>query len=150
MRAPAYVIRARRREQSLPDSYPLGRHRDFIAGLRCVACGKPPPSECARLPRDGDAEPSERYLLPLCGPETVWEDCCHSRMHFQSPSRFWSALGVDAFDLAWRLSIASGDRQAGNRLIRQARQSIAAQRGHVPCRPVKARSSEPVLLPSAP
>jgi len=150
MRAPAYVIRACRREQQSSDSCALRQHRDFIAGLRCVACGKPPPSECARLRPVDDAEPSGRYLLPLCGPETLWQDCCHSRMHFEGPSRFWSALGVDASDVAWRLSIASGDWQAGEQLIRQARQSSAHQRNHVPDRPVKTRSPEPVLVPSAP
>jgi hypothetical protein len=126
------VIRARRREQACLDNCGLGQHRDFIAGLRCVACGKLPPAKCARLPCGGDAEPSGRYLLPLCGPETVWEDCCHSRTHFEGPSRFWSALGVDAFELAWRLSIVSGDWQAGERLIRDARPNSAPRPGHVP------------------
>jgi hypothetical protein len=150
MRAPAHVLRAQRREQPAPASDTLRRHRDFIASLRCLACGKPPPSECARLCPALDTEASQHKLLPLCGPKTIWEDCCHSRMHFQGPSRFWSALGIDAFDLAWRLSIASGDRQAGAQLIRQARQNIAPRREHVPHRPVKARSAEPLLIPSAP
>lgn len=149
MRAPAYVIRARRQEQACSDSCMLRQHRDFIAGLRCVACGKPPPSECARLRPANDDEPSARDLLPLCGPDTVWEDCCHSRMYFEGPARFWPALGLDPFDLARRLWIASGERQAGERLIRQARERIAARPARAPGRLAKARSPEPIPATSA-
>ena len=150
MRAPAYVIRARRREGACRDSHRLRQHRGFIASLRCLACGAPPPSECARLRPVAPAEPSECDLLPLCGPDTVWEDCCHSRMHFEGASRFWSALDIDAADLARRLWIVSGDRQAGERLIRQARPRIAATPARVPGRPVKARSPEPIHATSTP
>ena len=150
MRAPAHVIRARQREEACRDGHRARQHRGFIASLRCLACGKPPPSECARLCPVAPREPSEFDLLPLCGPDTVWEDCCHSRMYFAGPARFWSALGVDAFGLARRLWIVSGDQQAGEWLIREARPRIAAAPARVPGGAVKARSPEPIPATTAP
>jgi hypothetical protein len=102
----------------------LGRHREFIRALPCVACGKPAPSECAEL---RGAEPGDPLMVPLCGPATVWQDCCHSRLH-DLGLRFWSALGIDPLDLACRLWRVSGDIPAGEPLVRRARQRIARQR----------------------
>ena len=149
MRAPAHVIRARRRQQPFLNGGALQRHRDFIAGLRCVGCGKPPPSECAQLCPAMDTEASQQQLLPLCGPETVWHDCCHSRMHFAGPSHFWSGLGIDARDVARQLWILSGDRQAGEWLIRKARRCTSPRPRHLPDPRVNARAREPVQATGA-
>jgi hypothetical protein len=77
----------RLRRQAPPPHQPvkpiLSRHQTFIRALPCSACGKPAPSECApiglhagmRLPT------GDRYLLPLCGPASVWDDCCELIQH---------------------------------------------------------------------
>jgi hypothetical protein len=110
------------------------QHRDFIRALPCAACGKPPPSECASVGFHGGLGPPSdgRCLVPLCGSETVWEDCCHSRKHFQGADRFWAGLGIDARALALRLWRVSGDVRAGERAIREARQRIITVRRYCP------------------
>ena len=128
MRMAAHVRRAHAQYAAPPDSEVLRRHRAFIHNLPCVICGKPPLSEAAQLRWGADAE-SERYLLPLCGPETVWEDCCHNRLYYIGPRRFWSALGIGPFPLARRLWAVSGDRQAGEGIVRRTRQAIAQHTG---------------------
>src|SRR5213082_1617880 len=101
------------------------RHQRFLRSLPCLSCGKPAPSECAyvgMLPELG-IPPSERYLLPLCGPEAVWPDCCHSRKHHRGATRFWSELGIEPPELAFRLWRVSGDATAGRGTVMRARQA---------------------------
>jgi len=111
-----------------PELPTLTRHHAFIRALPCVACGKPAPSECAHIgmPAGLGLSPSERDLVPLCGPDTVWEDCCHSRKHYLGATRFWSGLGINPIDLALRLWRVSDDVAAGERVITHARQAVAA------------------------
>jgi hypothetical protein len=97
------------------------RHQAFICSLPCLGCGKEPPSECAYIDL---AHVSDRFLVPLCGPETVWEDCCHSRLYFLGPQR-WSELDLDPCDLARSLWRLSGDREAGTQVTMRARARIA-------------------------
>src|SRR3954452_8653141 len=83
---------------TLPANNLLSRHQAFIRALPCVACRKSAPSECAQIGMPAGLvglSPSERDLVPLCGPETVWEDCCHSRKYYLGAAGFWSALGID-------------------------------------------------------
>ena len=113
---------------TVPDQPIVMRHRRFIRSLPCLSCGKPAPSECAyvgRLPELG-IPPSGRYLVPLCGPATVWQDCCHSRKHYRGAARFWSELGIEPLDLAVQLWRASGDVTAGRRMVMRARQAAIA------------------------
>src|SRR5204862_1097494 len=70
--------------------------------------------------------PTEHYLVPLCGPATVWQDCCHSRKHYLGAARFWSELGIDPLDLASKLWRVSGDAAAGRRMVMRARQAAIA------------------------
>ena len=113
-----------------PEPPLLTRPQAFIRALPCVACGRPAPSECAGLgmPAAIGLPPSDQYLVPLCGPATVWEDCCHSRKHYRGATRFWSELGINPFDLAARLWRVSDDVEAGERVIMCARQAIADRR----------------------
>ena len=115
--------RSRSAPATLPENHLLSRHQAFIRALPCVACRKPPPSECAHIgmPAGLGLSPSERDLVPLCGPATIWDDCCHSRKWFLGAARFWSALGIDALELAYRLWRVSGDVQAGEYLVLRAR-----------------------------
>ena len=84
---------------------------------------------CGMLPGLG-IPPSERYILPLCGPEAVWKDCCHSRKHHRGAARFWSELRVDPLDLAAQLWRVSGDARAGQSTVMRARQAAMAVRQH--------------------
>jgi hypothetical protein len=123
-------LRARTPSPSHPDNPVLMRHQSFIRSLPCLACGKPAPSECAYVGMlAGLGLPStEHYLLPLCGPATVWQDCCHSRKHYRGAARFWSGLGIDPLDLASQLWRVSGNVTAGLRALMRARQAAAYQR----------------------
>jgi hypothetical protein len=114
---------------TLPDDPIAMRHQRFIRSLPCLSCGKPAPSECASigmLPGLGIV-PGERYLVPLCGPATVWQDCCHSRKHYRGAVRFWSELEIDPLDLASQLWRVSGDVTAGRRVVARARHAAARQ-----------------------
>ena len=71
--------------------------------------------------------PTEHYLVPLCGPATVWQDCCHSRKHYLGAARFWSELGIDPRDLACQLWRVSGDVTGGLRAV-MAAQAASRQR----------------------
>ena len=116
-----------RRHSPLPDRPVLTSHQRFICSLPCLSCGKPAPSECAyvgMLPGLGIL-PSDRYFVPLCGPATVWQDCCHSRKHYRGAARFWAELNIDAIDLAFQLSRVSGDIAAGLHAMARARQAPA-------------------------
>src|SRR5947207_6731613 len=120
--------RPRLRGHSPPPDPILTRHQRFIRSLPCLGCGKPPPSECAYVGRRaGLAVPTgDRYLVPLCGPATVWQDCCHSRKHYRGAAQFWSALGINALDLALQLWRVSGDLTAGVRTVMRARRAAMA------------------------
>jgi hypothetical protein len=130
MNPPLHRLRARARLPSPPDNPLLTRHQAFIRALPCVSCGKPAPSECAqvRLHAGLGLPPSDRYLVPLCGPATVWQDCCHSRKFYRGAARFWSELGIDPLDLACQLWRVSGDVTAGRCAVMRARQAVSRQR----------------------
>jgi hypothetical protein len=128
MSMPLRRWRARAHSPTGPDNPFMAKHQAFIRALPCVVCGKPARSECACVRfHPGFGLPlRDPYLLPLCGPETVWEDCCHSRKHFLGAARFWLGLGIDPLDLAARLWRVSGDVEVGEREIRLARQRRSA------------------------
>jgi len=130
MRVPARLARAAAQSWTGPESEVLIRHRAFIRALPCLCCSNPAPSECAHLRAHAELglPSSGRYLVPLCGPATVWADCCHSRKHYLGATRFWSALGIDPRDVAFRLWRVSGDIEASLHIVMQARQAIAASR----------------------
>jgi hypothetical protein len=118
-----------RRAQSPPENSLLTKHQAFIRSLPCLSCGKRAPSECAQvgmLPGLG-LRGTDYYLVPLCGPATVWQDCCHSRKHYRGAARFWSELGIDPGDLACQLWRVSSDVTAGLRAVTAA-QAASRQR----------------------
>ena len=132
MNMPLRRLRAQTLSATAPDNPFMAKHQAFIRALPCVVCGKPAPSECACVRfHPGIGLPvSDPYLLPLCGPATVWDDSCHSRKHFLGAARFWSGLGIDPLSLAVRMWRVSGDVEAGERVVRRARLMIAATPGH--------------------
>ena len=128
MNAPPRRLRGQSQRATSLEPTILMRHQQFIRCLPCLGCGKPAPSECAyvgMLPGLGIL-PSDRHLVPLCGPATVWQDCCHSRKHYRSAARFWSALGIEPIELASELWRVSGDATAGRRMVMRARQAATA------------------------
>ena len=131
MSMPLRRLRAQALSAIGPDNPFMAEHQAFIRALPCVACGKPAPSECACVRfHPGIGLPvSDPYLLPLCGPATVWDDCCHSRKHFLGAARFWSGLGIDPLGLAAWLWRVSDDVKAGEREVTRARLAIAAAAG---------------------
>jgi hypothetical protein len=72
--------------------------------------------------------PTEPYLVPLCGPATVWQDCCHSRKHYRGAARFWLALGIEPLDVAVQLWRASGDATAALRAMTLAWEAARQRR----------------------
>jgi hypothetical protein len=111
-----------------PDDALLTQHQAFIRSLPCLSCGKPAPSECAYVGIIAGLGIHDRWLVPLCGPATVWQDCCHSRKHFLGAGRFWSELGIDLpGELARQLWLVSGDASAGLRAMARAREATARQ-----------------------
>src|SRR5947207_7931300 len=120
--------RRSRGPSTLPDDPIVTRHQRFIRSLPCLSCGKPAPSECAyigRLPELGIV-PGHRDLVPLCGPATIWQDCCHSRKHYRGAVRFWAELGIEPIELASELWRVSGDVAAGRRTVMRAQQTAMA------------------------
>ena len=143
--------RRRSRGQSQPSTLlnaPIQtQHQAFIRSLPCLDCGKPAPSECATIGMLAGLGVSEgnQYLVPLCGPPTVWQDCCHSRKHYRGAARFWSALGINALDLALQLWRVSGDLTAGVRAVMRARRAAMAFRQGRGGRETKGSSSSCAL-----
>lgn len=127
MKAPAHFLRARAQQKAQTGVHArLRQHPECICSLPCLICEKPPPSEPAQLMCGADAG-AEPYLLPFCGPATVREDCCHNRLHYRRASCCWS--GLDPFELALRIWAVSGNRRAGEGIVRRARQAIEQPSG---------------------
>lgn len=86
-------------------------HREFIASLRCVACGDNTSVEPAHLRtanlfwgkcESGLGRKPTNWLLPLCSE-------CHREQHDVGEMPFWDALGIDPFILSMALKNCSGD-----------------------------------------
>ena len=133
MTAPARARQAVAQPRRRPDSRTGPAHQQFVQSLPCIACGKLPPSECAHvaggMKLGPDPSRDDRYIVPLCGPATVWSDCCHSRLHYLGSRRFWSELGIDPLDLARNLWRVSGDPGAAASVVMAARKRIAHRAG---------------------
>ena len=130
---PRRILRALAQAPIGPDGRGFMKHQAFIRALPCVACGKPAPSECAPVAGGTEGriglQPNDCYAVPLCGPASVWDDCCHSRQHYFGRTRFWSEIGIEPLGLAARLWRISGDREAGEHAVMRSRQAIVLHRG---------------------
>jgi hypothetical protein len=104
-----------------PDLRRRANHLSFVRQLPCVVCGKAAPSEAAHVRSGSDGgtgiKPSDRYCLSLC-------TSCHALQHDFGELRFWSTLRIDPLNVALRLWTASGDINAGERIVFRARQRI--------------------------
>ena len=104
------------------------RHLAFIRRLPCAACGIAGPCDAAHL-RAGDItigkrhtgkaeKPSDKWTLPMCRP-------CHARQHSGAELAFWSALGIEPFDLCQALYAVSGDTTAAEAILRRSQEGKA-------------------------
>ncbi len=108
-RIPRIAPKRRRR----PDPRRAPKHLAFIRQLSCVGCHRAAPSQAAhvRIGTDGGAglKPSDRHTVPLC----LW---CHSSQH-RGERSFWAAQRIDPIEVTNLLWEASGDVEAGERLV---------------------------------
>src|SRR5690242_19051991 len=104
-----------------PDPRRRANHLIYVRQLPCSVCGKAAPSEAAHVRSGSDGgtgiKPSDRYCLSLC-------TSCHALRHEFGELRFWSTLRRDPLNVALRLWTASGDINAGERIVFRARQRI--------------------------
>ena len=105
-----------------PDLRRNGDHLKFIAAIGiCLACGRRGPCEAAHV-RKGTGggmglKPPDKFTLPLCA-------ACHHEQHQIGEAEFFGRLQIDALDAALRLWTISGNKEAAERIIFRARQTI--------------------------
>jgi hypothetical protein len=110
------------RSNRKPNPRRQAEHLAFIRMLPCIACGRSAPSQAAHVRSGTDGgvglKPHDKFSTPMCA-------ACHAKQHKVGELTFWSALGIDPLDTAYRLWTISGNLEAGARLIFRARQQIA-------------------------
>lgn len=99
-------------------------HLDFIRGLPCLLCLDNTSTEAAHIrfsdPRAakrhcGIAErPDDRWTLPLCNTH-------HREQHAMNEREFWQAQRLDPIFYALALWNVTGDAEAAETIIRNAR-----------------------------
>lgn len=99
-------------------------HLAFVRGLSCVICGNDISVEAAHI-RAGDPRaakrptgmgerPDDAFALPLCGD-------CHRKQHHSGERWFWNFHGIDPVFVALALYRVSGDVEAGEQIVTNAR-----------------------------
>jgi hypothetical protein len=99
-------------------------HLKFIRSLPCLVCGSRKDTQAAHIRARSPAygkrgtgkgeKPDDKFTLPLCAEH-------HRQQHLVNEMRFWNLLGVDPFALALALFAASGDDDAAEVILREAR-----------------------------
>lgn len=122
IRPPEAATRQRRPRRERPD------HLAFVRSLPCVVCGSRDNVHAAHVrygdPRYGKRptgmgeKPSDAFTVPLCardhldGPDA---------QHRSNERKWWLGRGIDPLEVAVRLFAVSGDQEAGEQIVRQAR-----------------------------
>lgn len=99
-------------------------HLDFVRGLPCVICHNDIETEAAHI-RTGDPRaakratgmgerPDDTWAVPLCGKH-------HREQHTMSEDMFWRKYSLDPLSIAAFLALSSGDHEAGEQIVRNAR-----------------------------
>jgi hypothetical protein len=99
-------------------------HLKFIRGLPCLICGSRKDIQAAHI-RSRSAvygkrgtgageKSSDHWTLPLCREH-------HASQHQGNELEFWARYGIDPFAVALALFAASGDEDAGEIILRNAR-----------------------------
>lgn len=102
------------------------KHRRFIAGLRCVICGRED-TQAAHVnfadlsiakPSRGIGQKSDDcFVLPLCVEH-------HAQQHAHGNERhWWEMAGVDPVKIALRLYSVSGDQLRAEEVVKATRHS---------------------------
>jgi hypothetical protein len=96
------------------------KHLKFIRGLPCCVCLNNIETEAAHIRfqclevgkrQTGKQEkPDDRWTLPLCGTH-------HRDQHRLNEKVFWYTIGIDPIKTARLLWEASGDQDAGERIV---------------------------------
>jgi hypothetical protein len=110
-------IRRRRPRQESRD------HLAFIRTLPCLICGSRKVEAAhirARSPAYGKRgvgageKPDDKFTVPLCVDH-------HQQQHAVNEMTFWTLVGIDPFAIALSLFGCSGDEDAGEMVVKQAR-----------------------------
>ncbi len=99
-------------------------HLRFIRTLPCVVCHNDIETEAAHVkfsdiraakrPVGKGEKPDDRWTVPLCGR-------CHRDQHTMNERAFWCDIGIDPVFVALALAGESGDHEAGETIVRNAR-----------------------------
>lgn len=105
-------------------------HLDFIRSLPCAVCGARPvhaahirmaAARYGKRSTGMQEKPSDKWTVPLCAPHhTDGPDAQHKG----AEEAFWERHGIDPFVLAMSLYQSTGDEEAGEIIIREARRYI--------------------------
>ena len=100
-------------------------HLDGIRALPCIICGEDTTVEAAHIrfpdlladkrPTGMGEKPDDCWALPLCGVH-------HRQQHEMSEREFWKTMRIDPIRAALALFRASGDNEAGQRIVAAHRQ----------------------------
>lgn len=101
-----------------------GAHLEFIRALSCCVCGDNTSTEAAHI-RTGSnraakrwtgmgERPDDAWTLPLCGE-------CHQEQHKGGEIDFWERNRIDPFATAAFLALHSGDFEAAEMVVSNAR-----------------------------
>lgn len=99
-------------------------HLDFVRALPCLICGNNIETQAAHV-KYSDAradkrevgkseKPDDAFTVPLCGG-------CHRQQHDGPERGFWILAGIDPIFVALALYRISGDHEAGEQIVRNAR-----------------------------
>lgn len=99
-------------------------HLAFVRSLPCVACLNDIETEAAHIkygdpraakrPAGYGEKPSDEWVVPLCGND-------HRAQHKGNERAFWQTIGIDPVFVALALWRVSGDHEAGEQIVRNAR-----------------------------
>lgn len=119
--------------QKLPPPKRNKKHRQFIASLPCISCGRPGPNQCAHVRLGwyrGGGRPGDDRTVPLCA-ERLGTMGCHGRQHAyvtgnpglpeSAEESWWMLQGIDPLAIAARLWAVSGDEEKGRLIVLGAR-----------------------------
>lgn len=119
--------------QKLPPPKRDKKHRQFIASLPCISCGRPGPNQCAHVRLGwyrGGGRPGDDRTVPLCA-ERLGTMGCHAEQHkakkpddywYDSAELYWwTTHDIDPLAIAARLWAVSGDEEAGKIIVLGAR-----------------------------
>jgi hypothetical protein len=112
-------------------------HLKFIRGLPCLISGTRKDVDAAHIRyadhrfgkrnTGGSEKPDDKWVVPL-------QRALHEQQHGGNERAFWQSFGIDPVAVAAALWAASGDEEAGEVVIEQARKDSLAYLATLPPR----------------